>query len=132
VSHLYVILLGGTVVRGAEAPDATGLAWAGDTVLAVGTDAEVRSISRGDSTVVDLDGATVVPLHGGEPAWPTEGRLDIGLPASFAVIASDPRTATAGADLEVMAVVRAGVVVSGAISGLGSSPQRDGGRADLA
>lgn len=126
MTHLYVILLGGTVVRGGDAPDATALAWAGDTVLAVGTDAEVRTISRGDSTVVDLDGATVFPLHGDHPAWPTEGRLDVGLAASFAILTNDPRTSPTGAAPEVRAVVRSGVVVSGALPGLGASAHRHG------
>jgi hypothetical protein len=122
VTHLYVILVGGTVVRGGDAQDATALAWAGDTVLAIGTDEEVRAVSRGDSTVVDLRGATVLPLHAGEPAWPTDGCLDVGLPASFAIVTDDPRIGSRASELLVSAVVIAGTVVNGAVPGTASAP----------
>lgn len=75
MTHEYTIATGGTVVtRQAEEP-ATAIAWAADTVLATGTDAQVRAISRGDSTFLDLAGATVSatappagPIATGDPA----------------------------------------------------------------
>ncbi len=118
MTHLYVILVGGTVIRGRSAPDATALAWAGDTVLAIGTDEEMRAMSRGDSTVVELDGATVVPLQDGGSVWPTNGRLEVGRPASFAIVAGDPRAPGGAAAVAVRAVVRSGVLISGALPGL--------------
>jgi hypothetical protein len=72
VTHEYVIGLGGIVASGtpgdpgASGPDdaspATAIAWAADRVLAVGSDADVRSISRGDSIFIDLAGCTVTML----------------------------------------------------------------------
>lgn len=64
MTHEYVIALGGHV-RGAVAESgtqATAIAWAADRVLAVGSDERVRAISRGDSTFLDLEGATVASL----------------------------------------------------------------------
>ena len=113
MTHEYVLLVGGTVVRGGGAPDASAIAWAADTVIAIGTDAEVRSISRGDSFVVDLRGATVVPIEGGDDAWSPGATLRIGDPASFAVLRTDPRQPT-GEGADMLALVRAGRVVRGA------------------
>jgi len=69
VTHEYVIGLAGVVpgnvadrAGGAQLPMPTALAWAADRVLAVGSDAAVRAISRGDSIFLDLDGCAVTPL----------------------------------------------------------------------
>jgi hypothetical protein len=77
MTHEYTIATGGTVVAPAGTVGAhpTAIAWAADTVLAVGTDAEMRALSRGDSTFLGLSGATVSatdpaggPLGTGDPA----------------------------------------------------------------
>lgn len=61
MTHEYVIATGGVVLppRGGTDPAATAIGWAADRVLAVGVDATVRSISRGDSTFLDLHGCAV-------------------------------------------------------------------------
>jgi hypothetical protein len=118
VSHLYVILLGGTVIPGGDAPDGTAIAWAGDTILAIGTDDRVRGISRGDSTFVELAGASVIPLADDAiPAWPVEATLDVGGPATLAVLRGDPRHGEKVAPGDVLAVVRAGRVVQWRLPG---------------
>jgi predicted amidohydrolase YtcJ len=112
MTHEYTLLVGGVVLPGADGPDATAIAWAGDTVLAIGSDAEVRAISRGDSHVVDLRGTAVIPVAGdAEASWPTVGRLEVGGPADLAILEDDPRRAR----LRVRAVVRAGHVVQGSM-----------------
>ena len=65
VTHEYTLLLGGTIITGGSRPDAAAIAWASDTVLALGSEMEVRSISRGDSHVVEIQGRFVVPLAPG-------------------------------------------------------------------
>jgi len=102
MTHEYTILAGGTVIRGGSEPDASAIAWAADTVLLVGSDREVRSISRGDSHFIDLAGAFVVPL---------EGALETGAPANMEILSADPRVA--GATPATLAVVRGGRVVEG-------------------
>ncbi len=74
MTHEYVIGLAGVVpghvtddTGGAGLLLPTAIAWAADCVLAVGTDAAVRAISRGDSIFLDLDGCAVTPLPG-DPA----------------------------------------------------------------
>lgn len=69
MTHEYVILVGGRVeprhgepAAGRPGDVATALAWAGDRVLAVGSDEIVCAISRGDSTFLDLGGCVVTPL----------------------------------------------------------------------
>ena len=131
MTHLYSIARGGIVIRGTGQPDATALAWAGGTVLALGDEAGVSSISRGDSLVAELRGACVVPLAGGSDApWPLRGTLEVGGPADFAVVERDPRTtaaqaATAGTpprpSIGTLAIVRAGRLVSGSFSGIDPS-----------
>ena len=106
VTHQYLILTGGTVARGPDEPDATAIAWAEGTIIAIGSDDEVRSVSRGDSAFGDLAGAFVVPLAG-------DGSLEIGGPASFAIHERDPRAGTTGA---TRAVVRHGRVVAGTLT----------------
>jgi predicted amidohydrolase YtcJ len=112
VTHEYTILTGGIVLlsgsldaAGAELP--TAIAWAGDTVLAVGSDAGVLAISRGDSHVFALRGAFVVPLG---------AELAVGAPADFRVLDGDP-TAGGRQGVRTVALVRAGRVVEGALPG---------------
>jgi len=97
VSHLYTLLVGGVVRPGGGAPDASAIAWAHDTVLMIGSDEDVRAISRGDSHVVDIGGLVVVPL--GET-------LEIGGPADLKVLDAKSNS---------IAVVRVGRVVEGAL-----------------
>jgi predicted amidohydrolase YtcJ len=59
MTHEYTVATNGFVLGGAGSGRATALAWAEDTILAVGDDATVRAVSRGDSTFVDLAGRAV-------------------------------------------------------------------------
>ena len=86
MTHEYTLLLGGTVIPGDGSPDATAIAWAAGVILAVGSDAAIRAISRGDSVTIALDGAVVIAA--GEP-------LEVGAPADLEIHARDPRAATA-------------------------------------
>jgi predicted amidohydrolase YtcJ len=115
VTHEYTILTGGVVlatgaagtVGVADVSDgapATAIAWAEDTILAIGDDTTVRAISRGDSRFIDLRGAVVVPL---------DGPLEPGSPADLAVL---DRVSQGGALPRTLVVVRAGRVVEGAFS----------------
>ncbi len=71
MTHEYVIAVGGSILGTADdgeterataaTPAPTAIAWAADRILAVGSDAAVRSISRGDSTFIDLAGCAVTP-----------------------------------------------------------------------
>jgi len=127
VTHEYTLLVGGTVLAGVEedAP-ATAIAWAAGTVLALGSDDQVLGTSRGDSFMVDLRGAVVVPLGPDDtPAWPPTRRLEIGAPADLAVLDRDPRIAAAGA-VRTLAVLHGGHVTRGALPGHGLT---GGGRA---
>jgi hypothetical protein len=65
VTHEYVIALSGRILGSradTDGPPPTAIAWAADRVLAVGSDTEVRAVSRGDSTFLDLRGCAVTPL----------------------------------------------------------------------
>jgi hypothetical protein len=63
MTHEYVIALNGRVEPDLSGSgEATAIGWAADAVLAVGPDAIVRAISRGDSTFLDLQGCVVTPL----------------------------------------------------------------------
>jgi len=124
MTHEYTLLIGGTVLPGGDAPDATAITWAGDTVLAVGTDGDVRAISRGDSHAFELGGAFVVPLGvgaGSDAAWPTGATLEIGGRADLAVLDRDPRLADArnpgATPIRTLALVRGGRVVAGMLPG---------------
>jgi hypothetical protein len=115
VTHQYTLLLGGLVLPGGDLPGATAIAWAEGTVLAIGTDAEVRAVSRGDSHLLGLDGAVLIPLAAdGIPRWPVDAVLEVGGPADMAVIRRDPRD---GGRLDVQALIRDGRLVLGALPG---------------
>lgn len=94
-------------------PSASAITWAEGTVLALGTNEQVRGVSRGDSHLVDLRGAFVVPVGPDEAVcWPPESTLAIGSPADLAVLSGDPRV-DGEAGLLPLAVVRGGHVVRG-------------------
>ena len=130
MTHEYTILTGGLVLPGGGSPACTAIAWADETVLAIGRDVDVRAISHGDSRFVDLRGAVVVPLPaGGAVRWPTDATLEIGGRADLAILETDPRL-PAVADLEgaagpsrpggsrairTLAVIRSGRLVEGAL-----------------
>ena len=106
MTHEYTLLLGGVIMPGSDTPEPTALAWAHDTVLAVGSDAAVRSISRGDSRMVQLRGLAVVP-------GPGMAILEPGSTASFDVVDSTAH---------IVARVRHGRVVSSEVDGLDEAP----------
>lgn len=117
MTHRYTLLVGGTILAGGGLPPCTAIAWAEGTVLALGTDDQVRSASRGDSDLVDLRGAFVVPIApDAAPTWPSPATLEVGGPADLALLAEDPR-ADAGTLLRPTAVVRAGHVIRGHLPG---------------
>lgn len=132
MTHEYVIALSGTIhsaLDSAETP--TAVAWAADHVLAVGADEVVRSISRGDSTFLDLGGCHVTALpsdperadllvrESGLMTGPDLSRmlmttgwldpgsgLETGSPADLAFWAPQPH-------YHLMAVVRGGAFIEG-------------------
>jgi hypothetical protein len=116
MTHEYTLLVGATVLPGGATPPCRALAWAAGTILALGTEAEIRAMSRGDSHVMALPGRFVAPL--GEP-------LEIGGPADLLVLATDPRLrgVEPGAGGEEwaqsgprrVAVIRGGHVVEGSV-----------------
>lgn len=107
MTHEYVLLTGGCILRGAgrAGAGASAIAWAHGTILAIGSDAEVRAISRGDSRFVELAGAIVAPE-------PEGGTLEVGGPADLVV--SD----AAGS---VVARVSGGRLVFGSLGDLATS-----------
>jgi predicted amidohydrolase YtcJ len=128
VTHRYTILTGGHVLPGAGEPAVTAIAWAGDTVIGLGGDDDMRGLSRGDSRFIDLAGAWVVPLGEGDALRPTEGRLELGGRADLAVVARDPRAPSDPVALDdpAVALVRAGRVVGGVLPGdIGEEPGDD-------
>jgi len=119
VTHRYTLLIRGTVISGRDEPDVSAIAWAADTVIALGSDDDVRRTSRGDSHVSDLRGASVVALgEGQDVVWPPDATLEVGGRADLAVLASDPRRmdAAAGHPLSALALVRGGRVVAGRLT----------------
>lgn len=120
MTHAYTLLVHATVITGRDEPDASAIAWAGDTVIAIGDDDAVRGISRGDSRLVDLDGLTVVPVgHGPVADWPTDATLEVGGVADLAILDRDPRYVDPLADpsAAVIAEIRSGRVTAGALPG---------------
>ncbi len=116
MTHEYTLLTRGTIIVGRDEPDVSAIAWAADTVIALGSDDDVRGISRGDSHVIDLGGASVVGLsEGPNVPWPPDSTLEVGGPADLAVLESDPRLADPQAQhrLPALALVRGGRVVAG-------------------
>jgi hypothetical protein len=99
VTHEYTLLLGATVLPGGGQPPCEALAWAAGTILALGTEAEIQAVSRGDSAVLAFPGAFVVPLA--EP-------LEVGVAADLLVFELDPRLGDPG---EPVAVIRGGHIV---------------------
>jgi len=125
MTHEYTVATGGLIL-GAADRRATAVAWAEGTVLAVGRDPEVRAISRGDSTFVDLAGRVVsagrdadAAIHLfreaiaqglGASAADLLGAVEPGLPADLLIWSCDPRTLSPreSAALAVVGTVRAG------------------------
>lgn len=97
MTHEYTILTGATILPGGNRAPCEAIAWAHGTVLALGSEAEVRAISRGDSQFLAYPGAFVEPL--GE-------LLEPGGPADLVVLAADPRSGV-GAGTPI-AVIRGG------------------------
>ena len=120
MTHRYTLLIRGTVISGRDEPDVSAIAWAADTVIALGSDDDVRATSRGDSHIIDLGGASVVALGEGPDAhWPPSATLEVGGRADLAVLESDPRLMDADAHhrLSALALVRGGRVVAGRLPG---------------
>jgi predicted amidohydrolase YtcJ len=120
MTHLYTVLVGGTIIPGRGQPDAAAIAWAEGIVIALGSDDAVRAVSRGDSDLLDLQGAIVIPLAPGSDAgWPVSVTLEVGGPADLAILSRDPREAEAepSVDLEadVLALIRGGRLVQGTL-----------------
>ncbi len=120
MTHEYTILAGGTVLTGdGDGAGHTAIAWAGGIVLALGPDAEVRAISRGDSHFLDLAGAVVVPLGPDDDvSWPPAVRLEVGGQADLAILDGDPRGSPADAARpaqRTLSLIRAGRVISGSL-----------------
>ncbi len=97
MTHEYTLLTGATILPGGDQAPCEAIAWAQGTVLALGSEAQVRAISRGDSHVIEFRGAFVVPL--GEV-------LEPGGPADLVVLAGDPRDN--GSPPDALAVFRRG------------------------
>ena len=127
MTHEYVIATGGQILTGGsvDGPTPTAIAWAADRVLAVGNDADVRSISRGDSTFLDLDGCLVTAAPADIPsAQATAARSNEDLPRLLVeaglLPADDLLEPGSAADLVfwdhdrgVVAVVRGGAFTTG-------------------
>jgi adenosylcobyric acid synthase len=104
VTHEYTLLVNAVVLPGDEATPCAALAWAADTILALGSGEAVDAVSRGDSARFNLGGAFVVPVA---------GSLEPGAPASFDVLDRDPRVP--GGAPRVLASVRDGRVTAGSL-----------------
>lgn len=116
MTHEYTVLIGGIIIPGGDQADVSAIAWADDTILALGGDGDVLAISRGNSHVHDLRGAVVVPLAAGsDTAWSAAARLEVGGRADLAVLLHDPRVEAPHGLGEALALVRGGHVVAGAL-----------------
>ncbi|TFG68936.1 MAG: hypothetical protein E4H24_02235 [Thermomicrobiales bacterium] len=143
MTHEYIIALGGTVLGSGQTdgPVATAVGWAADRVLAVGSDEVVKTISRGDSTFIDVAGCAIsqAPRDSGAAelllrAMVTTGRpfnsievlkeaglfedaepLEVGAPADLAFWSAIPETLStrSATTLRIMAIVRAGAFTEG-------------------
>ena len=129
MTHRYTILVGGNVLSAPDQPVRTAIAWADDTVIGLGSDDEMRGLSRGDSRFVDLDGAWVVPLGEGDARWPVDATLELGGPADLAVLARDPRAAhpAMAGPQAALALIRGGRLVTGRLPGVGAAGHDDHG-----
>jgi hypothetical protein len=117
MTHRYSLLVGATILPGQGEPPRTAIAWAEGIVLALGTDDQIRAISRGDSELFDLRGAFVVPLGADDMvAWPPLATLEIGGPADLVILSVDPRDGR-GEPSRVVGVIRGGHVVRGSLPG---------------
>ena len=117
MTHRYSLLIGGTILPGRGEPQHSAIAWAEGIVLALGTDEQIRAISRGDSELFDLSGAFVVPLGADDTvAWPALATLEVGSPADLAILGYDPRTGR-GDPPRIVGVIRGGHVVRGSLPG---------------
>lgn len=118
MTHEYTLLVGGTILTGRGQPPVRSMAWAAGTVIALGTEDEIRGISRGDSAVLELHGAFVAPLDpNGAFDWPPRVDLEIGGSADVAILNEDPRTARARR--RPVALIRGGHVVEGSLPASG-------------
>lgn len=115
MTHRYTLLVGGTILPGPGQPPQSAMAWAEGTILVLGTDAQVRAASRGDSEVMDLRGAYVVPVGPDDlVGWPPSATLEIGGPADLAILRDDPRTGRSAESRDVT-LVRGGHAVRGSL-----------------
>jgi hypothetical protein len=115
VTHRYTVLVGGTILPGPGHAVCSAIAWAEGTLLALGTDERVRSVSRGDSELRNLRGAYVVPIGAADMVeWPPSTILEVGGPADLAILTADPRAGTGRLDLGVT-IVRGGHAVIGGL-----------------
>ncbi len=112
MTHEYTLLVGATILPGGDAPACEAMAWAHGTILALGSGADVRAISRGDSHVLEATGLFVVPLD-----TTLDAALEIGGSADLAVLAVDPRLEDAQSPGEPIAIIRGGHVVEGELPG---------------
>jgi len=104
VTHEYTLLVNAVVLPGDDAPPCAALAWAEDTILALGTSGEIDAVSRGDSARFDVRGAFVVPAG---------ASLEPGASASFDLLDRDPRVP--GATPRSLTAVRDGRVTTGSL-----------------
>lgn len=125
MTHEYTIATNGLIV-GAHQPGATAVAWAEGIILAVGDEAAVRGISRGDSTFVDLAGRAVTlgrETEGVLSAYRSAvadrsvramiasgGAIEVGAPADLLIWSHDPLRLLPG---EAASLELAGAVCGG-------------------
>ena len=94
-------------------------------MIGLGSDEAMRGVSRGDSWFVDLEGATVVPLGDGDPAWPVDATLEVGGRADLVILTTGPAPALRGPS---RAILGASAVHSATgVSCAGSLPRRPAG-----